>query len=107
VKADRLRREFAPERVPSDGDLLLLEPAVALDLIDRASEEGVPVVRVNGFDRGAARADAPGEQHVADFSQAVAQGHGCWADAEAFVRARGDLALVFEIVLGDDPVEAV
>lgn len=107
MKADRLRREFAPERVPSAGDRLLFEPAVALDLIDRASEEGVPVIRVNGFDPGAARADAPEEQHVADFSRAVAQGHGCWADAEAFVRARHDPALVFEIVLGDDPVEAV
>ena len=38
---------------------------------------------------------------------AVAQGHGCWQDAESIIRSRAAAGLVFELTLGDDPVEAV
>jgi hypothetical protein len=106
VKADRLEQEFAPRRAPSGGDIPAFEPADALALVDRAAEEGVPIVRVDGRPAGGG-ADAPREQLVADFSAAVAQGHGCWADAEAFIKERGKLGLVFGFVLGDDPIEAV
>jgi hypothetical protein len=106
VKAERLEREFASRRVPANGGLMLFEPAVALALIDRAAEEGVPILGVDGCFVTDGRVESP-LSHTADFSAAVAQGHGCWADAEAFIRERGDLGLVFEVGLGDDPVEVV
>jgi hypothetical protein len=55
----------------------------------------------------ALRGVAGGEAIAADFAAAVAEGHGCWEDAEAFVRARRRQGLVFEVMLGDDPIEAV
>ena len=105
MKADDLEREFAPRRVAADGDLLLFEPAVALALIDRASGEAVPVIRVDGFGRPAGGVEPSGE-HQADFSAAVAEGHGCWVEADAFVRERRDREIVFRVALGTDPLNA-
>ena len=106
MKADLLAREFADRTVqPSDGPLML-QPADAMALVDRAAEEGVPIVRV----AGAAAGDKGVAMHVArevDFSPRVREGHGCWQDADAFIRERSGLGLVFELTLGDDPVEAV
>ena len=99
MKADLLRTEFASDAVPSADGRLLLDPGDTLALIGRATEEGVPIVAVVGV--------ADGGADAADFAAAVAEGHGCWEDAEAFVRARRKQGLVFEVMLGDDPIEAV
>ena len=106
MKAERLQSEFAPRGVPYVGGLLLLQPADAVALVNRAAEEGVPVLGVDGLQVTEGSTVSPLE-HVADFSKAVAQGHGCWEEAESFIRARANLGLVFEVALGDDPVEAV
>lgn len=106
MKADVLTREFADRVVnPNDGRLLL-RPSDAIELVDRAAEEGVPIVRVSGLNR----TDSAGELPVvreADFSSAVREGHGCWQGADAFIRERSKLGLVFELTLGDDPLEIV
>ena len=103
MKADLLRLEFATDAVPDADGRLLLDPGDTLALIGRATEEGVPILAVRGL------AEAPGGAGAgtADYAAAVAQGHGCWADAEAFVRAHRRQGLVFEVTLGDDPIEAV
>jgi len=105
VKADLLHQEFEPRRVPLDPNRFLLAPHDALDLIDRASEEGVPIVSVNVVQLNADRSEplAP----PADFSAGVAGGHGCWTDAEAFIRSRAERPVAFELTLGDDPLEVV
>jgi len=43
----------------------------------------------------------------ADFSSPVREGHGCWQGADAFIRERSGLGLVFDLTLGDDPLEIV
>jgi hypothetical protein len=106
MKAEMLEREFRPRCAAPAQNRLLLRAADALALVDRAAEEGVPIVRVDGVRLAAQGAEASPE-HAADFSPAVAEGHGCWEDAEAFIRARSDADLVFELTLGDDPVEVV
>ncbi len=106
MKAEQLKIEFASRGVPHPDGLLLLAPADALALVDRAAEEGVPICRVHEF-RVTNWPTASPSEHLADFSGAVARGHGCWEDAESFIRGRGGHGLVFELSLGDDPVEAV
>jgi len=106
MKAERLQKEFAPRRVPHSGGLLLLRALDAIALVNRAAEEGVPILGVDGFVVTPASTESPIE-HIADYSSAVAQGHGCWQDAESFIRDRAAAGLVFELTLGDDPVEAV
>ena len=109
MKAELLEREFAPRRV-LHADGLVLRPADALALIDRAAEEGVPIVAIDGLRLSAGRGDSPVEtspERLADFSSAVAEGHGCWDHADAFVRERSSRGLVFGLTLGDDPIEAV
>ena len=109
MKAELLEREFAPRRVPN-ADGFLLRSADALELIDRAAEEGVPIVAIDGVRVSADRADVPvasAPERLADFSSAVAEGHGCWDHADAFVRERSSRGLVFGVTLGGDPVEAV
>ncbi len=104
MKADLLTHEFASDAVPNADGRLLLDPGDTLALISRATEEGVPIVAVRGVVDGRVAGAAP---ESADFAAAVAEGHGCWADADAFVRARRAKGLVFELTLGDDPIEAV
>jgi hypothetical protein len=105
MKADLLRTEFESDAVTDADGRLLLDPGDTLALIGRATEEGVPIVAVHGV--ADVRAKAPPAPEAADFSAAVAEGHGCWADADAFVRARRGRGLIFEVTLGDDPIEAV
>jgi hypothetical protein len=106
MKADLLRKEFAPDAVPAADGQLLLDCGDTLALIGRATEEGVPIVAVRGMtDARAAGAAAAAE--AADYAAAVAEGHGCWEDADRFVRARRNRGLVFEVTLGDDPIELV
>lgn len=106
MKADLLYEQFAPAGVRAARGLLLLELEDALALISRAAEEGVPILGVDGVRVAAGGSESPPE-YAADFSAAVAEGHGCWADAEAFVGARRGRGLVFAVALGDDPIEAV
>ena len=106
MKAERLQKEFAPRGVPHSGGLLLLRAPDAIALVNRAAEEGVPILGVDGFVITPVSTESPIE-HIADYSSAVAQGHGCWEDAESFIRARAATGMVFELTLGDDPVAAV
>jgi len=106
VKAERLEREFADRAVPTGSRRLLLSPADALALVNRAAEEGVPIVGIDGLRVGESSTE-PALEHIAEFATAVAQGHGCWQDAEAVIRGRRAPGLVFALALGDDPVEAV
>jgi hypothetical protein len=106
VKADLLEAEFDGRRVRYQGSLLLLEGSDAIALIRRAAEEGVPILGVNCLILSDDGTREPIDQ-IADYSAAVGQGHGCWEAAEAHVAARLSGVYVFEIVLGDDPVEAV
>lgn len=77
----------------------------AIRLVSRAAEEGVPILGVSAgsgsTDKDRASADR------ADYAAMVSQGHGCWAEAEVFIRGQSSRDVLFEIVLGDDPVEAV
>ena len=101
-----LAREFEERNArPTDGRLLL-QAADAIALIDRAAEEGVPIVSIQGVVPRAATREAPRE-HAVDFLPRVLEGHGCWQEADAFIRERSGLGLAFELTLGDDPVEAV
>lgn len=107
MKARSLETEFRPRAVKySGGSLLLLKPADAIDLINRAADEGVPILGVDGFLLNERGTQSPLE-HLADYSDAVGEGHGCWQNAEQFVRERADNGLLFEVVLGSDPIEAV
>jgi hypothetical protein len=106
VKAEHLEKEFASRRVPYRDGLLLLPPADAIALVQRAADEGVPILAVDGLRLTEAATESPVE-HLVDFSRRVADGHGCWEEAEAFIRARGESGLVFELMLGNDPLEAV
>jgi len=106
MKADMLEREFAPRAVTFEEGLLLLRPADAIELVNRAADEGVPILGIDGVRASTLGTKAPLEQ-FADYSAAVKEGHGCWEEAETFIRARGDRELVLEVLLGDDPIEAV
>jgi hypothetical protein len=106
MKADMLEREFASRAVGYESGLLLLRPADAIELVNRAADEGVPILGIEGTEASARAAQAPLKQ-LADYSAAVAEGHGCWEEAETFIRGRGDRGFVLEVRLGDDPIEAV
>ena len=106
MKAERLYAAFRSRGVPDPGGLLLLQAGDALDLVDEAADEGVPVLGVDGMLVSAEATESP-LQYVADFSARAAEGHGCWTEAEAFIREHGERGLVFAITLGEDPLEVV
>ena len=106
MKAEVLTREFADRAVrPNDGRLRL-RPADAIELVDRAAEEGVPIVRVTGVVASDSAVELPMVRE-ADFTSPVREGHGCWQGADAFIRERSGSGLVVELTLGDDPLEIV
>ena len=106
MKAQRLEREFARRNVRPGHPSLLLDGDDALALVDRAAEEGVPILGLDGF--LVADADVqPLLEHSVDFSRFVAAGHGGWQQAAAFINDRRDRVSAFGITLGSDPVEAV
>ena len=105
LKADLLEQEFKVRSIENADGPPRLRPEDAIELVNRAADEGVPIRGIDGFEPGRDRAGS--REHFADFSPAVDQGHGCWEDAEAFIRRRSDLGLVFEIGLGDDPLQVV
>ncbi len=102
MEADSLYREFAGRGVANGGSRLLLRADDAMELVNRSAEAGVPVVEMDAFRVGA---DVSPDD-VADFSAAVGEGHGCWTDAEVFIREHADRGFAFEITLGDDPINA-
>ena len=106
MKAERLQREFLPHGIRPGEGRLLLRAGDAIALINRAGDEGVPVVAIAGVHVADDAVTSP-PTPLADFRTAVAAGHGCWAEAEACVRARTDAGIAFEIALGSDPVEVV
>lgn len=106
MKAQRLEREFAHKNVRAGSGLLLLGADDALALVDRAADEGVPILALDGY--LVADADVrPSLEHSVDFSRFVAEGHGGWQQASAFIRDRRDRVSAFSLALGSDPVEAV
>lgn len=106
VKAARLEKEFRDQgRLGRDGALLLWSTG-ASELVNRAADEGVPIVRITAV-APAGVAPETARDHRADFSREVGDGHGCWEAADAFIRRRGELGLLFNIELGDDPLEIV
>lgn len=106
MKAERLEKEFASRSVPHRAGLLLFQPDDAIDLVRTAADEGVPILGLDGFRVTKSTTESPPE-HLADYSDRVAAGHGCWQEAEAFIRERQEAGLLFEVTLGDDPIEAV
>ena len=106
VKADQLKEEFRDRgRIGSDGSLLLWSTD-AVDLVNRAADEGVPILAISVVAPAGKPADAALD-HRADYRHEVSDGHGCWEAADAFVRRRGELGLLFRIDLGDDPLQIV
>jgi pyruvate kinase len=106
MKAEKLYAQFRARSIPSRGGLLLLTATDALELLEEAADEGVPVLGVDGMRVTAQATESPLE-HAADYSARVAEGHGCWVEAEAFIRERATQGLAFEVTLGDDPLEVV
>jgi hypothetical protein len=106
MKAERLEAQFASRAVQYSGNMLLLRPDDAIALVNSAADEGVPVLGVDALQLTEQSTVSPLD-HLADFSKSVAEGHGCWEEAESFIRERAQTGLVFGITLGDDPVEAV
>lgn len=104
MKAQRLEKEFRQRSAGTTSDRLLLSAADAIQFISRAAEEGVPILGISAGARASGNAWASADR--IDYSADVSQGHGCWAEAEAFIRERST-DMQFEIILGDDPVEAV
>ena len=106
VKADQLKEEFRGRgRTGSDGALLLWSTD-AVDLVNRAADEGVPILAISVIAPAGKSADAAVD-HRADYGHEVSDGHGCWEAADAFIRRRGELGLLFRIELGDDPLQIV
>ncbi|MBD0319462.1 MAG: hypothetical protein ICV87_03960 [Gemmatimonadetes bacterium] len=105
MEAESLHREFADRAVAHGGGLQLLRAADAILLVNRAAEAGVPIVAVRGFEIGH-EGTRPSTADAADFSAPVAEGHGCWTEAEAFIRACETEGLVFNLDLGPDPLNA-
>jgi hypothetical protein len=105
MKADLLEEEFRPRTVDGRARALLLRPNDAIELVNRAADEGVPILAVQGLADSPAR--HPVDEDTADFTPAVGQGHGCWEAADQFIRTRSARGLVFSIALGDDPIQAV
>ena len=106
VKADQLKEEFRERgRAGSDGSLLLWSTD-AVDLVNRAADEGVPILAISVIAPAGKAADAALD-HRADYRHEVSDGHGCWEAADAFIRRRGELGLLFRIELGDDPLQIV
>jgi hypothetical protein len=106
MKADRLYAEFRTHGVAGPGDRLLLRAGDAVALVAEAADEGVPILGID-VQRAVAGDTPPSPQHLADFRARVAEGHGCWAEAEACIRAQDGAALLFAVMLGGDPLEAV
>jgi hypothetical protein len=106
VKADLLNREFAPRAVPHAGGPLRLTPDDALALVDRASEEGVPILTVDALTVAPDR-EVRRTPHRADFSATVAEGE---LEDDVAVAPRADEVVGVRpaaVPLGDDPLEAV
>jgi hypothetical protein len=95
---DDVEAEFQT-RVVWKGGICLLAAGDALDMIERAHEESVPILGIDGFEvvGGSIR---PSLNYLADFSSGVQRGDGCWLDAKNFVEEHRSAGLLFEIVLG-------
>ena len=106
MKAERLKKQFAPRRVSSHGGIRLFPAADAIALVRAAAEEGVPILGLDGAPVTHRETEVPLE-HLVDFTRHVADGHGCWQEAEAFIEERKGNDLLFDVALGDDPIEAV
>lgn len=107
MKAEILQTEFASRGIPHDGDGLFLLPPDALALVNRAADEGVPIMSVSALSPAADATGALPLQRLADFSPRTAEGHGCWEEAESVIRERSTVGAAFHLTLGDDPVEIV
>jgi putative transposase len=80
-----------------------IETAVAL--IQRAQEERIPVLGLEGF-RLSDAGTAPSLNDIADFSTGVEVSDGCWSDALRFLEERRDSGVHFEVVSASAPFDS-
>ena len=76
------------------GGTLILPPADALAMVERARELGVPVLGVDGF-------WITDETTQPDLGHTIDLGRGTgtsWDEAARFIAERSDLGLMFEVV---------
>ena len=79
-----LNREFDNRKVLYyDGGLCLFQADDAIALVQRAAEATIPILGIDALDLRPGRTTSSIE-NIADFSDAVAAGDGCWLEAEAF-----------------------
>ena len=97
---EKLESQFVARALPYAGNLLILSPDDALDLVRCAEHEHIPILGVDGFFLSPNSVVSPLE-HLADYSRRGQAGHGYWREAEAFITARRKLRLAFEVTLGD------
>ncbi len=99
MSAVDIEQEFKSRAVRNAGGLLLLATDDAVALVRRAADARIPILGVDGIFVSERGTESPTE-HLADYSAAVASGHGCWSSAEAFIEERRTAGMVFEVVLG-------
>ena len=91
-----IERRFAARGVLRGG-LLLLRARDALDMVRRCREEGIEVLALDSFKLTEQTTQPLMEQSV-DLS--TPDTRDAWAKAEAFLDARADADLHFEVVIG-------
>jgi hypothetical protein len=67
-----------------------LDAADAIELVDRAAEEGVPIPRVSGVSTTDTAVELPITRE-GDFSSPVRDGHGCSQGADTLIREQSAL----------------
>lgn len=95
-----LEAEFADRAVPGTNGLFLLRTGDALALVESAERFRIPILGVDGLFVSPMHTVSPLE-HIIDFSNHVAAGHGCWREPATFIESRRELGLVFDVVLGE------
>ncbi len=95
------RCEGIPRSGHPTGRTLILDPPVAREMIARAEQLGVGILGIDGF-----WITETTTQPDMGYSIDLGLG-GNWSEAAAFVRARADLGLMFEIVTDEDTRDLV
>jgi hypothetical protein len=82
------------------GGILFLDPALALEMIEVARSQQVPVAGVDGFFLTEASTQ-PSMEHSLDLGGAWYRVN-TWDEAAQFIKSKSDLGLRFEITLVED-----
>lgn len=96
MTTEDLQREFT-RRAVERGGILMLAPADACALVERARRERIPVLGIDGFRLGS-ESTQPDLAHSIDFSSAPFRADP-WSAAAAFLEERIQSGLHFEVVL--------